>query len=100
MASKTYEGIDEDKWGGMTQFGAIIKDAWVFGLIADTETGKGWDMGRLTELYGRVHDEWAKYGFKVNNLPDELRERHARIHGEAIKRARELGWDPELGDDD
>jgi hypothetical protein len=33
-------------------------------------------------------------------LPEELRERHQRIYAAAVARARELGWNPELGDDD
>jgi hypothetical protein len=33
-------------------------------------------------------------------LPAELAERHGRIHDEAMKRARGMGWDAELGDDD
>jgi hypothetical protein len=35
-----------------------------------------------------------------SRLPSELAERHARIHGEAIQRAKAAGWSAELGDDD
>lgn len=30
---KIYVGIDQDRYGGMTAMGAIIKDAWVFSLL-------------------------------------------------------------------
>jgi hypothetical protein len=33
-------------------------------------------------------------------LPPELAAKHARIHDEAMKRAKGMGWDAELGDDD
>lgn len=51
-------------------------------------------------LYDRVSMEWEKYGFLPSRLPLELREKHARIHREAVERARANGWNPELGDDD
>lgn len=43
--------------------------------------------------------EWEKYGHRVSNLPTELMQKHREIYDAAIARARELGWDPELGDD-
>ncbi len=30
---KTYVGIEQDENGGMTHYGLIVRDAWVFGLI-------------------------------------------------------------------
>jgi hypothetical protein len=33
-------------------------------------------------------------------LPADLRARHERIYNEAVKRARELGWSPDLDDED
>ncbi len=39
-------------------------------------------------------------GHLASNLPEELREHHRRIYDAAVANARELGWDPELGDDD
>ncbi len=99
-STKVYEGIHNDKWGGMTQQGNIIRDAWVFGVIPETETCEGWNLDRMQELYDKVHDNWAKYGMLASRLPEELAQRHARIHQEAVARARKLGWDPELGEDD
>lgn len=98
--TKQYVGIHKDRSGGMTQVGTIIRDAWVFGIIPETETCEGWDHGRLDVLYGKVSEAWQPYGHLVSNLPPELRERHERIYREAVERAREQGWDPELGEDD
>lgn len=95
-----YPGIDQDTYGGMTFIGKIIKDAWTFGLIPETETCEGWDYGRIEALQQQVHAKWEEYGLLPSRLPPELRERHERIHAAAVTRARALGWDPELEDDD
>ncbi len=100
MAEKRYVGIDKDQYGGMTPTGTIIRDAWVFGLIPESETCEGWAMAQIQQLYDRVTEAWEPYGHLVSNLPSELRERHARIYGDAVRRARELGWDPDLSDED
>lgn len=97
---KPYVGIDKDVDGGMTETGKIIRDAWVFGLIDESETCAGWRTEGLQALWEKVHQEWEKYGFQVNALPDDLRERFMRIQNEALQRARDAGWDPELRDDD
>ena len=93
---KTYVGVDEDMFGGMTSIGKIIRDAWVFGLIPETETCKGWNAQGIDALLDKVNTEWDKYGCLVSLLPDELRQRHERIHGEAVKKAKEEGWDGEF----
>ncbi len=100
MKKRTYSGIHQDQSGGMTMLGQIIKDAWIFELIPETETGEGWDLDRLNALQEQIHEKWREYGFRVNNLPEPIRERHERIHREAIERAKAAGWDPSLGDDD
>lgn len=97
---KIYPGIHNDRFGGMTDIGRIIRDAWVFGLLPETETCEGWDYGRIESLYDRVHTAWAPYGHLASRLPPELRARHERIYAAALQRARELGWSPELGEDD
>ena len=97
---KRYSGIDKDPKGAMNPTGNIIRDAWVFGLIPESETCAGWTVQGIDALYDKVTTEWEKYGHLVSNLPDELREKHARIYDAAVERARSLGWDPSLGDDD
>jgi hypothetical protein len=97
---KRYVGIDKEINGGMTDTGKIIRDAWAFGLIEETETCEGWMPQGIEDLWRKVNAEWEKYGFLVSRLPDETRERYLRIQREAVERARASGWDPELGDDD
>ena len=94
MNRSTYVGIDNDANGAMNPTGNIIRDAWVFGLIPQTETCEGWTVQRIDALYAQVSNEWDKYGHMVSNLPPELAARHREIYDAAIKRARELGWDP------
>ena len=97
---QTYIGIDKEIHGGMTAIGKLIRDAWVFGIIPETETCAGWNLARIDGLLHRVNDEWDKYGCLVSHLPDELRERHQRIHGAAVERARAAGWSGEIETDD
>jgi len=99
-SEKIYVGIHDDTYGGMTPTGTIIRDAWVFGLLPETEGCAGWSLGRVQELYDRVYAAWEPYGHMPSRLSPELKERHERIHSAAVVRARELGWSAELGDDD
>ena len=96
---KRYTGIDKDPHGAMNPTGNIIRDAWVFGIIPESETCAGWTVQGIDALYDKVSVAWEPYGNMVSNLPPELRERHQRIYAAAVKQARSLGWDPELGDD-
>jgi len=84
----------------MTPSGRIIRDAWVFGLLDESETCEGWSTGAIEDLWRKVNQEWEQYGFLVNNLPDDLRERFMRIQNKAMQKARAAGWDPELKDND
>jgi hypothetical protein len=95
MAQKIYPGIDKDPKGAMNPTGNIIRDAWLFGLIPETETCAGWDVGRVVALYDKVTNEWDKYGHLASKLPPELAQKHREIYDAAITRARELGWDPD-----
>ena len=95
-----YIGIDKDSFGGMTPTGSIIRDAWVFGIIPDTETCAGWTVQGIQALYDKVTAAWAPYGHLVSNLPPDLRERHQRIYEAAMREARAQGWDPELNGED
>jgi hypothetical protein len=97
---KIYPGVDQDPQGGMTPTGNIIRDAWVFGIIPETETCAGWTAQGIENLYDKVSSAWAPYGHLVSRLPPELRERHERIYLAAVERARAEGWNPELDDDD
>lgn len=91
-----YVGINNDIHGGMTSIGKVIRDAWVFGLIPETETCEGWLIQGIDALMDKVNKEWDKYGCIVRNLPPELRERHERIYNDAVKKARAEGWSGEL----
>jgi hypothetical protein len=95
MKIPNYVGLDQDCDGGLTSTGKLIRDAWVFALLPETETCTGWNAGQLQELYDRVTEAWEPYGHLASALPAELRERHQRIYTEAIARARANGWDPE-----
>lgn len=92
---QTYIGIDNDEFGGMTTIGGIIKDAWVFGILPETETGGGWNLSQIQIVMDKVNAEWDKYGHLVSLLPEDIRQRHERIHGEALRKARAQGWTPE-----
>jgi len=98
--TRPYVGIDKDLNGGMTHTGNIIRDAWVFSLIPETETCEGWSPQRIDALYDRVSQAWEPYGHLASQLPPELAERHKRIYDEAIRQARDKGWNPELDDND
>lgn len=100
MASPLYPGIDNDHFGGMTPIGTIIKDAWLFGILPQTETCENWSHDRLQIIHDKTRDEWDKYGCLMSNLPDELKLRHTEIYQAATAKARAMGWNPELGDDD
>lgn len=84
----------------MNPTGNIIRDAWVFGILPETETCEGWTVQGVDDLYDKVTEAWLPYGHLVSRLPPELAEKHKRIYDEAIKNAREKGWNPELGEDD
>lgn len=92
QTEKHYVGIHNDINGGMTDTGKIIRDAWVFGIIPESESCEGWLAAGIESLWQKVNVEWAKYGFLVSNLPDELREKFMRIHDAAVTRAKEAGW--------
>ncbi|ESQ08302.1 MAG TPA: hypothetical protein DDY14_15970 [Chromatiaceae bacterium] len=96
---KTYVGLDQDAYGGMTPTGNIVRDAQVFGLIPEEQTCAGWSVAAIQHLYDQVTDAWRPYGHMASKLPDTLRERHRRIYDNAIVRAKELGWGPQLYDD-
>ncbi len=91
-----YVGVDKDINGGMTTIGKIIRDAWVFELIPESETCAGWNLAGIDSLLQKVNAEWDKYGCLVSNLPEPLAKRHYEIHQQAIEKARAAGWSGEL----
>ncbi len=95
MKDRKYSGIHNDPHGAMNSTGNIIRDAWVFGIIPESETCEGWTPQRVSDLYDKVTDAWEPYGHMVSQLPDDIRQRHERIYSEAIKQAREKGWNPD-----
>lgn len=96
----TYVGIDNEVNGGMTPIAKIIRDAWVFGILEETETCEGWNGQGIDSLLDKVNNEWDKHGCLVSHLPPELREKHKRIHDKAIAEAKEAGWSGEAETDD
>jgi len=94
---RTYVGLHQDN---MSPTAIIILDAQVFGLLPENETCEGWMTDRLDALYDKVSDAWAPFGHLVSRLPDDLRERHARLYAAAISAARERGWDPGIDNED
>jgi len=98
--AQQYAGINNDAAGGMTHLGRIVMDAWVFGIIPETETCEGWDAAQMQNLYEKVFAAWEPYASLPSRLPDEMRRRHADIYQAAMARGRVSGWDPELGEDD
>jgi hypothetical protein len=100
MSERTYPGIQNDPYHGMSEFGRMIRDAWVFGILPESETCAGWTRGQMDALGDKVHAAWEPYGHLASRLPTELRERHAHIHDRAVRAARSQGWNPELDDED
>lgn len=96
----TYVGINNEVNGGMTTIGKIIRDAWVFGLLEETQTCEGWNIAGIDALLDKVNAEWDKYGCLASQLPAELYERHQRIHNMAIEYAKTAGWSGEIETDD
>ena len=96
----TYVGIHNEVNGGMTSIGKIIRDAWVFDIIEESETCEGWNYAGIDGLLAKVNTEWDKYGCLVSHLPPELFEKHQRIHDKAIAEAKAAGWSGETETDD
>lgn len=100
MTRATYVGIDQDEKGGLTHLGRVVRDAWVFGILPETETCVGWDAARMQGLYEQVYAAWEPYAHLPSKLPDDLRARHTQLYAQAIAKARDSGWDAELGEDE
>jgi hypothetical protein len=101
MSERKYVGIDKDPKGAMNPTGNIIRDAWVFGLIPESETCEGWSRHGIQDLYEKVTSAWEPYAHLPSRLPPDLLERHRRIYAAAVENAKHRGWDPdsELADE-
>ncbi len=91
-----YVGIDKEIHGGMTSLAKLIRDAWVFELIPESETCEGWNLAQMDALLDKTNARWDEHGCLVSLLPSGLATRHQRIHGAAFARARRAGWSGEL----
>lgn len=97
--SMIYCGFNQDTHG-MTMLGRVVLDGWLFGHIPETEDCAGWDLARMQILMNQNEVQWDRHGNLPSRLPDELRERHAKLYVWATERGRERGWNPELGEDE
>ncbi|PCH64442.1 MAG: hypothetical protein COC09_02310 [Gammaproteobacteria bacterium] len=95
-----YVGLNNEINGGMTPIGKIIRDAWLFELIDETETCEGWNLAGIDALLDKVNAEWDKYSCLVSRLPKELFERHQKIYTVAIEKAKAAGWSGEVETED
>ena len=100
MTLQLYFGVDNDAQGGLTHLGRIVRDAWEFGILPETETFAGWDSARMQNLYEQVYAAWEPYAHLPSRLPEELREKHSNLYAHAIQTARSSGWDAELDKDE
>jgi hypothetical protein len=100
MTKQIYVGIEQDSNEGLTHLGRIVRDAWVFGILPETETCAGWSSAQMQDLYEKVYAAWEPYAHLPSRLPDELRDRHMQLYTQAIENAKKKGWDTELDDDD
>lgn len=100
MTEQFYVGIDQDENEGLTHLGRVVRDAWVFGILPETETCTGWGGTQMQVLYEKVYAAWEPYAHLPSRLPDGLRERHAQLYTQAIATAKNKGWDSELDDED
>ena len=100
MKQQTYVGIDQDTNSGLTHLGRIVRDAWLFGILNESETCASWNFARMQNLYEQVFAAWKPYDHLPSRLPEELRERHAKLYAQAITTARDKGWDAELNEEE
>mgnify|MGYP007006692348 CR=1 FL=1 len=91
MTQQFYVGIDNDNKGGLTHLGRMVRDGWIFGIIPETETCEGWDAARMQGLYEKVYAAWEPYAHLPSRLPQDLREKHAKLYAAAIDTARADG---------
>ena len=89
-----YPGLHDDPLAGISDIAAVIRDAWVLGVLPEEQDCRGWSLERIRQLRGQVTLAWHPYRHQVARLPAALRERYLRIHGRHTIDARERGWRP------
>ncbi len=100
MTDQLYVGVHQDNNNGLTHLGRMVRDAWVLGILAESETCAGWSGEQMQNLYEKVYAAWEPYAHLPSRLPEDLQQRHTRIYDEAIAAAKKQGWSAELEDDD
>ncbi len=100
MTQLSYAGIEEDERAGLTHLGRIVRDAWVFDILPESETCAGWNAARMQQLYEQVYAAWEPYAHLPSRLPEPLRKRHESLYAQAIDNAKQRGWNAELSEDD
>lgn len=100
MKDQYYAGIDKDMNGGLTHLGRIVIDAWVFGILPESETCAGWGHSQMQNLYEKVYESWEPYAHLPSRLPADLQRRHAKLYAQIIATAKNKGWNAELTEDD
>ncbi len=100
MSDKLYVGIDKDENAGLTHLGRVVRDAWLFGILPETETCSGWSSSQMQNLYEQVYAAWEPYAHLPSRLPEELQQRHTKMYAKAITTAKKNGWNAELGEDE
>lgn len=99
MSEQTYAGVDQDADGGLTPLGRIVIDAWIFGILPESEKCTGWSMSQMQNLYEEVYTAWEPYAHLPSRLPSELQQRHALLYSQRIIIAKNNGWDTDLSDE-
>ncbi len=100
MKEQTYVGIHEDNDGGLTHLGRIVIDAWIFGILPESETCAGWSHSQMQNLYEKVYAAWEPFAHLPSRLPADLQRRHTRFYAQVIDTAKSKGWSAELDEDD
>ena len=97
---KTYIGLHNDATGGMNPIGNIIRDAWVFGIIPETETCEGWTIDRIGALDDEVKKAWEPHEHLASKLPPDLRARYDRIYRQIFEANQQNDKSSDLDEND
>lgn len=100
MKEQFYAGVDQDENNGLSHLGRVVRDAWVFDILPESETCAGWSGSQMQNLYEKVYAAWEPFAHLPSRLPEALQQRHSQIYEQAIKTAKHKGWNAELDEDD